>query len=232
MGIRNEELWPCDITKLDGDKTTFAWKVLTVDREFDQFGYGLKFVEDQDILDDDGKVIYEGGKIWNFKGKWNDSTGKYDAYAGKKYQEGDRVEAQLGHRTYTKKDGTAGEGRDINKIRLVDETSQPSPQAEPAVQGTSTGDFRTTNQKAATGQVLNILVSLTTAGLTDSIGITEEAAFAIIKEAMIGNLEDRPLDLSTLHTLLVPVEEQPAEQPAEQPTEQPEEGEVKEELKW
>jgi hypothetical protein len=229
MAIRNEELWPCDITKLDGDKTTFAWKVLTVDRVFDQFGYGLKFVEDQDILDDDDKVIYEGGRIWNFKGKWNDSTGKYDAYAGKKYQEGDRVEAQLGHRTYTKKDGSAGEGRDVNRIRPASETSQPSPQAEPAVQGTSTGDFRTTNQKAATGQVLNILVSLTTAGLTDSIGITEDAAFAIIKDAMIGNLEDRPLDLSTLHTLLVPVKEQPPERPT---TEQPEEGEEREELDW
>ena len=219
MGIRNEELWPHDIFKLDDKgRTTFNFKVLTVDRAFDgQYGYGLKFVEDPDEL------------IWNLKGQWNEQERQFDAYAGKKYQEGDRVEAQLGHRTYTKKDGSAGEGRDINRIRPAGETSQPSPQAEPAVQGTSTGDFRTTNQKAATGQVLNILVSLTAAGLTDSIGITEEAAFAIIKEAMIGNLEDKPLDLSTLHTLLVPVKEQPPERPA---TEQPEEGEEREELKW
>jgi len=219
MGIRNEELWPHDIFKLDDKgRTTFNFKVLTVDRAFDgQYGYGLKFVEDPDEL------------IWNLKGQWNEQERQFDAYAGKKYQEGDRVEVQLGHRTYTKKDGTAGEGRDVNRIRPASETSQPSPQAEPAVQGTSTGDFRTTNQKAATGQVLNILVSLTTAGLTDSIGITEEAAFAIIKEAMIGNLEDRPLDLSTLHTLLVPAKEQPPERPA---TEQPEEGEEREVLKW
>lgn len=219
MGIRNEELWPHDIFKLDDKgRTTFNWKVLTVDRAFDgQYGYGLKFVEDPDEL------------IWNLKGQWNEQERKFDAYAGNKYQEGDRVEVQLGHRTYTKKDGSAGEGRDINRIRPAGETSQPSPQAEPAVQGTSTGDFRTTNQKAATGQVLNILVSLTTAGLTDSIGITEDAAFAIIKEAMIGNLEDRPLDLSTLHTLLVPAKEQPPERPA---TEQPEEGEEREVLDW
>ena len=151
MAIRNEELWPHDIFKLDDKgKTTFNWKVLTVDRAFDgQYGYGLKFVEDPDEL------------IWNLKGQWNEQERKFDAYAGKKYQEGDRVEVQLGHRTYTKKDGSAGEGRDINRIRPAGETSQPSPQAEPAVQGTSTGDFRTTNQKAATGQVLNILVSLT-----------------------------------------------------------------------
>ena len=219
MGIRNEELWPHDIFKLDDKgRTTFNFKVLKVDRAFDgQYGYGLKFVEDPDEL------------IWNLKGQWNEQERQFDAYAGKKYQEGDRVEVQLGHRTYTKKDGTAGEGRDVNRIRPASETSQPSPQAEPAVQGTSTGDFRTTNQKAATGQVLNILVSLTAAGLTDSIGITEDAAFAIIKEAMIGNLEDRPLDLSTLHTLLVPAKEQPPERPA---TEQPEEGEVKEKLDW
>ena len=219
MGIRNEELWPHDIFKLDDKgRTTFNWKVLTVDRAFDgQYGYGLKFVEDPDEL------------IWNLKGQWNEQERKFDAYAGNKYQEGDRVEVQLGHRTYTKKDGSAGEGRDVNRIRPAGETSQPSPQAEPAVQGTSTGDFRTTNQKAATGQVLNILVSLTTAGLTDSIGITEDAAFAIIKEAMIGNLEDRPLDLSTLHTLLVPAKEQPPERPA---TEQPEEGEEREMLEW
>ena len=219
MGIRNEELWPHDIFKLDDKgRTTFNFKVLTVDRAFDgQYGYGLKFVEDPDEL------------IWNLKGQWNEQERQFDAYAGKKYQEGDRVEAQLGHRTYTKKDGSAGEGRDINRIRPASETSQPSPQAEPAVQGTSTGDFRTTNQKAATGQVLNILVSLTAAGLTDSIGITEDAAFAIIKEAMIGNLEDKPLDLSTLHTLLVPVKEQPPERPT---TEQPEEGEEREVLEW
>ena len=223
MGIRNEELWPCDITKLDGDKTTFAWKVLTVDRVFDQFGYGLKFVEDQDILDDDGKVIYEGGRIWNFKGKWNDSTGKYDAYAGKKYQEGDRVEAQLGHRTYTKKDGTAGEGRDINKIRLVDETSQPSPQATPAAPVARSYDQ---NRPAALGMTGNMLVAIANAGNTEKIGVTPESGWAIIKQLMISNLEDRPLDeaLSILHTLLVPVEEQP--------TEQPEEDEVKEKLDW
>lgn len=221
MGIRNEELWPHDIFKLDDNRTTFNFKVLTVDRVFDgQYGYGLKFVEDPDE------------KIWNLKGQWNELERKFDDYAGKKYEEGDRVEVQLTHRTYITKDGSDGEGRDVNRIRPANETSQPSPQAEPAVQGNSTGDFRTTNQKAATGQVLNILVSLTVAGLTESIGVTEDAAFAIIKDAMIGNLEDRPLDLSTLHTLLAPVEEAEDPQESEQAPQASDQQEKVEDIKW
>mgnify|MGYP003639282730 FL=1 len=41
--------------------------------------------------------------------------------------------------------------------------------------------------------------------MTEEIGVTQGAAYSIIKAAMIGNLEDKPLDLSTLHTLLSPV---------------------------
>jgi hypothetical protein len=53
--------------------------------------------------------------------------------------------------------------------------------------------------------------------MTEEIGVTKESAWAIIKDAMIGNLEDRPLDLSTLHSLLVPVvvEESEGDEPQE-----------------
>ena len=176
-------------------RTVFLYKKLTVDRDFDgQYGYGLKFREDPE------------GSIWNIDGEWVDS--KKQPYAGAHYQAGQVVNAQLVHEEYRKKDGSQGEARKVWGISLSDESpadlavdtaSAPDAQAAPAA------PFRTNNQAAATGQVLNILVALTTAGMTEEIGITQGAAYSIIKDAMIGNLEDKPLDLSTLHTLLSPV---------------------------
>jgi hypothetical protein len=176
-------------------RTVFLYKKLTVDRDFDgQYGYGLKFREDPE------------GSIWNIDGEWVDS--KKQPYAGAHYQAGQVVNAQLVHEEFKKKDGSQGEARKVWGISLsdaspadlaVDTASEPDAQAAPAA------PFRTNNQAAATGQVLNILVALTAAGMTEEIGITEGAAYSIIKAAMIGNLEDRPLDLSTLHTLLSPV---------------------------
>ena len=183
-------------------RTVFLYKKLTVDRDFDgQYGYGLKFREDPT------------GSIWNIDGEWDKATNKKLPYTGAHYQAGQIVNAQLVHEEFLKRDGTQGEGRKVWGISLSDESSSglADTQATPAAPA------RTNNQAAATGQVLNVLVAIANAGMTEEIGVTKESAWAIIKEAMIGNLEDRPLDLSTLHSLLVPVvvEESEGDEPQE-----------------
>ena len=189
------DIFPHDVDPANGNakyregRTVFLYKKLTVDRDFDgQYGYGLKFREDPE------------GSIWNIDGEWVDK--QKQPYAGAHYQAGQVVNAQLVHEEYRKKDGSQGEARKVWGISLSDES--PAELATPAAQATAVPS-RTNNQAAATGQVLNILVALTTAGMTEEIGVTQAAAYSIIKDAMIGNLEDRPLDLSTLHTLLSPV---------------------------
>ena len=189
------DIFPNDVDPSNGNakykegRTVFLYKKLTVDRDFDgQYGYGLKFREDPE------------GSIWNIDGEWVDS--KKQPYAGAHYQSGQVVNAQLIHEEYLKKDGTQGEARKVWGISLSDES--PAELATPAAQATA-APSRTNNQAAATGQVLNVLVALATAGMTEEIGVTQGAAYSIIKDAMIGNLEDRPLDLSTLYSLLVPV---------------------------
>lgn len=205
MANRNDDLWPYDIAKLDGDNTTFNWKVLTVDRVFDgQYGYGLKFVEDEEKNDGDKR---SGGNIWNLKGAWaeaaNPQTGKKYRlpYTGHKYKEGDKVEVQLTHRTYPKANGEKGEERLVNSsindghleqhIRLAGETSQPSQQAEPAVQGNAqqaqavpdAEPRLTTDQKIARAQALNIIKDLLIAGIVEpTLNITEAVASQIVRD--------------------------------------------------
>lgn len=200
MANRNDDLWPHDIAKLDGDNTTFNWKVLTVDRASDgQYGYGVKFVEEA--------KAEENRNWWNIKGPWaeaaNPQTGKKYRlpYTGHKYKEGDRVEVQLAHRTYPKANGKKGEERLVNSsindghleqhIRLAGETSQPSQQAEPAVQGNAqqaqavpdTEPRLTTDQKIARAQALNIIKDLLIAGIVEpTLNITEAVASQIVRD--------------------------------------------------
>ena len=202
------DIFPNDVDPSNGNakykegRTVFLYKKLTVDRDFDgQYGYGLKFREDPT------------GSIWNIDGEWDKATNKKLPYTGAHYQAGQIVNAQLVHEEFLKRDGTQGEGRKVWGISLSDES--PSELAD--TQATPAAPARTNNQAAATGQVLNVLVAIANAGMTEEIGVTKESAWAIIKDAMIGNLEDRPLDLSTLHSLLVPVvvEESEGDEPQE-----------------
>ena len=194
--------WPNDVEDLNKKKgeAVFVWKKLTINRTFpNDDSLGLRFAEDPE------------GKIWNLKGAWaeepNPQTGKKYRlpYTGHKYQEGDVVNVQLVFRQYPYQGGT-GEAREIKGITLVEQQdSSPAPGVHQATPVSSTETTELTyDQKAGYGQALNILVNLTCAGLTDSIGVTEEAAFAIIKEGLIRNLENKPQDLSTLLSLLNP----------------------------
>ena len=165
---------------------------------------GFQFQEDPYVMDNGYKII------WNMKSpEWDEQANKPKPYKPKDgtegtpsdaltWVEGDRVKVALSRRDYwhrtnqesTAKGGVAWGVKVGSSAGFSDAPAAPS---------------RTNNQAAATGQVLNVLVALATAGMTEEIGVTQGAAYSIIKDAMIGNLEDRPLDLSTLHALLVPV---------------------------
>jgi hypothetical protein len=165
---------------------------------------GFQFQEDPYVMDNGYKII------WNMKSpEWDEQANKPKPYKPKDgtegtpsdaltWVEGDRVKVALSRRDFW---------------HVGNQTSTPKGVVAWGVKvGSSAGSsdapaapVRTNNQAAATGQVLNVLVALATAGMTEEIGVTQAAAYSIIKDAMIGNLEDRPLDLSTLHSLLVPV---------------------------
>ena len=211
------DMFPHDVDTTHGGakykegRTVFLFKKLTVERDFDgQYGYGLKFVEDKTKLDEDGNVVYEGGKIWNIDGEYDKDQRKYLDYAGVHYQAGQIVNVQLVHEEYKKRDGTQGEARRIWGISLSDE----SPVTEETLDATTARTYTLTgsqNRPAALGMTANMLLAIENAGKSEEIlGITSEAAKAIIKDVMTSNLEGRPLDeaLEPLHSLLVPVVEE------------------------
>tara|TARA_Y100001938_G_C8093584_1_gene436674 strand:- start:1559 stop:2290 length:732 start_codon:yes stop_codon:yes gene_type:complete len=213
------DMFPHDVDTTHGGakykegRTVFLFKKLTVERDFDgQYGYGLKFVEDKNKLDEDGNVVYEGGKIWNIDGEYDKDQRKYLDYAGVHYQAGQIVNVQLVHEEYKKRDGTQGEARRIWGISLSDES--PTELATPAAQATPAATVARSydqNRPAALGMTANMLLAIENAGKSEEIlGITPEAAKAIIKDVMTSNLEGRPLDeaLEPLHSLLVPVVEE------------------------
>lgn len=213
------DMFPHDVDTTHGGakykegRTVFLFKKLTVERDFDgQYGYGLKFVEDKTKLDEDGNVVYEGGKIWNIDGEYDKDQRKYLDYAGVHYQAGQIVNVQLVHEEYKKRDGTQGEARRIWGISLSDES--PTELATPAAQATPAATVARPydqNRPAALGMTANMLLAIENAGKSEEIlGITPEAAKAIIKDVMTSNLEGRPLDeaLEPLHSLLVPVVEE------------------------
>lgn len=213
------DMFPHDVDTTHGGakykegRTVFLFKKLTVERDFDgQYGYGLKFVEDKTKLDEDGNVVYEGGKIWNIDGEYDKDQRKYLDYAGVHYQAGQIVNVQLVHEEYKKRDGTQGEARRIWGISLSDES--PAELATPAAQATPAATVARSydqNRPAALGMTANMLLAIENAGKSEEIlGITPEAAKAIIKDVMTANLEGRPLDeaLEPLHSLLVPAVEE------------------------
>jgi|8_EtaG_2_1085327.scaffolds.fasta_scaffold15756_2 hypothetical protein len=209
------DIFPYDVDPANGNakykegRTVFLFKKLTVERDFDAYGYGLKFVEDKNKLDENGNVVYEGGRIWNIDGEYDKAQNKYLDYAGVHYQAGQIVNVQLVHEEYKKRDGTQGEARRIWGISLSDES--PVSQETPASQSTPTaGTYTVTgsqNRPAALGMTANMLTAIANAGKTKEIGVTKESAWTIIKNVMLANLENQPLDepLSALHTLLTPV---------------------------
>ena len=88
------------------------------------------------------------------------------------------------------------------------ELATPAAQATPAATVARSYDQ---NRPAALGMTANMLLAIENAGKSEEIlGITPEAAKAIIKDVMTSNLEGRPLDeaLEPLHSLLVPVVEE------------------------
>ena len=214
------DIFPNDVDPANGNakykegRTVFLWKKLTVERDFDgQYGYGLKFVEDKNKLDEDGNVVYEGGKIWNIDGEYDKKQDKYLDYAGDHYQAGQIVNVQLVHEEYiSKRTGTPGEARKIWGISLSDES--PTELATPAAQATPAATVARSydqNRPAALGMTANMLNVIENAKNSEEIlGITSEAAKAIIKDVMICNLQGRPLDeaLEPLLSLLVPVVEE------------------------
>ena len=201
------DIFPNDVDPANGNakykegRTVFQYKKLTVDRDFDgQYGYGLKFKEDPE------------GSIWNIDGEWDKDQRKYLDYAGDHYQAGQIVNVQLVHEEYKKRDGTQGEARRVWGISLSDES--PTELATPAAQATPAAPVARSydqNRPAALGMTANMLTAIANAGTTKKIlGITPEAASAIIKDVMISNLEGSPLDeaLEPLLSLLVPVVEE------------------------
>ena len=197
------DIFPNDVDPANGSakykegRTVFLFKKLTVERDFEKtwdsgdYVYGLKFREDPE------------GSIWNIDGEYDKKQNKYLDYAGDNYQAGQIVNVQLVHEEYiSKRTGTQGESRKIWGISLSDES--PAELATPAAPVARSYDQ---NRPAALGMNGNMLLAIANAGNTEEIGVTKESAWAIIKDVMICNYEDRPLDdaLSTLHSLLVPV---------------------------
>ena len=197
------DIFPNDVDPANGNakykegRTVFLFKKLTVDRDFEKtwdsgdYVYGLKFREDPE------------GSIWNIDGEYDKKQNKYLDYAGDHYQAGQIVNVQLVHEEYiSKRTGTQGESRKIWGISLSDES--PAELATPTAPVARSYDQ---NRPAALGMTGNMLVAIANAENTEKIGVTPESGWAIIKQLMICNLEDRPLDdaLSTLYSLLVPV---------------------------
>ena len=197
------DIFPNDVDPANGSakykegRTVFLFKKLTVERDFEKtwdsgdYVYGLKFREDPE------------GSIWNIDGEYDKKQNKYLDYAGDHYQAGQIVNVQLVHEEYiSKRTGTQGESRKIWGISLSDES--PAELATPVAPVARSYDQ---NRPAALGMNGNMLLAIANAGNTEEIGVTKESAWAIIKDVMICNYEDRPLDdaLSTLHSLLVPV---------------------------
>jgi hypothetical protein len=192
-------------------------------------GSSVGFSFEEDVPMDNGYKI-----IWNMKSEWDDQANKpkpYKANDGKEgtpsdaltWVEGDRVKVALSRRDYWHKANQASTPKGVVAwgVKVGSSAGFSDAPAAPS---------RTNNQAAATGQVLNVLVALATAGMTEEIGVTQGAAYSIIKDAMIGNLEDRPLDLSTLHSLLVPVVAEESEESEESEDDVPQEN--VETLKW
>lgn len=211
--------WPNNVYAYDPEprgktltRTTFNWLTATVDRVWAEGqSFGIKFVEDP------------SGDIWNISGAWDDTTNRFLPYEGYQYQPGEKVDAQLVLRTYTKNDGSPGMGRAITKIRINNEYSRVSesapaeeaPAAAPAAQQPVQQEpapqpaqepvqepLLNTNQRIAKAQALNIIKDILVAGLSGEIGLTEEAGWAILRDETMRLAQGKAVDLSYLSPLV------------------------------
>jgi len=208
--------WPHNVYAHDPEprgktltRTTFNWLTATVDRVWAEGqSFGIKFVEDP------------SGDIWNISGAWDDATNRFLPYEGYQYQPGEKVDAQLVLRTYTKNDGSPGMGRAITKIRINNEYSRVSesapaeeaPAAAPAAQQQEPAPqpaqepvqepLLNTNQRIAKAQALNIIKDILVAGLSEEIGLTEKAGWMILRDETMRLAQGKAVDLSYLSPLV------------------------------
>jgi len=211
--------WPHNVYAHDPEprgktltRTTFNWLTATVDRVWAEGqSFGIKFVEDP------------SGDIWNISGAWDDATNRFLPYEGYQYQPGEKVDAQLVLRTYTKNDGSPGMGRAITKIRINNEYSRVSesapaeeaPAAAPAAQQPVQQEpapqpaqepvqepLLNTNQRIAKAQCLNIMKDFYLAGEIEVLGLTKEAAKQIFRDENLRLAQGKAVDLSYLSSLV------------------------------
>jgi hypothetical protein len=208
------------------NRTVFQWVTATVDRVFPGDSYGLKFIEDVSKIDEDTEQR-TGGNIWNLYGEWNEKTGRSDGYKGYEYEEGNVVDVQLQLSETTRNDGSTGDSRSITRkpktkdgkpgalnIRMNNEyarTAQPAADAPPETQQQqnsgqeSTGEQEprlTTDQRIAKAQALNIIKDLLVAGMTEQVGLTEEAGWVILRDEVMRLAQGKAVDLSYLSPLV------------------------------
>ena len=173
---------------------------------------GFEFQEDPYVMDNGYKIV------WNMKTEWDDKAGKNKPYKAKEglegtpsdartWVEGDKVKVALSRRDYwhkTKQESTP-KGVIAWGVKVGSGADSSDAPAAPVARSYDQ------NRPAALGMTANMLLAIENAGKSEEIlGITPEAAKAIIKDVMTSNLEGRPLDeaLEPLHSLLVPVVEE------------------------
>ena len=171
---------------------------------------GFQFQEDPYVMDNGYKVI------WNMKSlEWDEQANKPKPYKPKDgtegtpsdaltWVEGDRVKVALSRRDFWHKANQESTPKGVVAWGVKVGSSAGSSDAPTAGTYTVTGSQ---NRPAALGMTANMLTAIANAGNTEEIGVTKESAWTIIKNVMLANLENQPLDepLSALHTLLTPV---------------------------
>ena len=173
---------------------------------------GFVFKEDPYVMDNGYKIA------WGMKTEWDENAGKRKPYKAKKEQEGtpsdartwlvgDKVKVALSRQDYWHKTKQESISKGVIAWGVKVGSSADSSDAPAAPVARSYDQ----NRPAALGMTANMLLAIENAGKSEEIlGITPEAAKAIIKDVMTSNLEGRPLDeaLEPLHSLLVPAVEE------------------------
>ena len=204
------------------NRTVFEWITVTRDRVWPGDSYGLKFMDNppckhcEDEKKKDEKFQQcERGSIWNIFGTWNDAIGRSDPYAGTQYVAGQKVDVQLQLSEKQQADGSTKYQRSIPKHRMnaefvaeqrenTPEPATPEPVAPEPVAAAPTSapkedtpePILTTDQRIAKAQAINIIKDLLIAGLTKEIGLTEEAAWVILRDETIRLAQGKAVDLS------------------------------------
>jgi len=173
-------------------------------------GNSVGFSFEEDVPMDNGYKI-----IWNMKSEWDEQANKPKAYKAKDGQEGtpsdaltwvegDKVKVALSRRDYWHRTKQESTPKGVVAWGVKVGSNAGSSDAPAAGTYTVTGSQ---NRPAALGMTANMLTAIANAGKTKEIGVTKESAWTIIKNVMLANLENQPLDepLSALHTLLTPV---------------------------